>query len=373
MRKLSNIQILRALAAFMVVVSHCGLEMKRIGEVTGDKLFFDNEALGTGVVLFFAISGFIMVATSYDGFARPGASLDFARRRIIRIVPLYWAITACAVVGALLAPQMISVPVTEPGYILSSFLFWPDARVNGLVRPITTPGWTLNLEMMFYTVFTFALLFPRRVGLAVALSLLGGLTLAQILGVFSHGPLASVQLNFWGDPIIVGFMLGMVVGVAYKMGYRLSYWPALIIGAIGLALLVHPSIPGYPEDNIIIRAADFIPAFIVLIAVALGPQVDGARQPWVLPMLIGDASYSLYLSHEFFIRPLRVLWVNKLASFMPYWSFLVIGIIVALSVGFLSYFLFERPVTRWLTRGDKRKPVSVDQRPQRLVGPASAA
>lgn len=372
MGRLSNIQILRALAAFMVVVYHCGMEMTRIGEVTSQTLFFDHDPWGTGVVLFFAISGFIMVATSYDHFGKAGGSLEFARRRLIRIVPLYWLITSLAVIGALLAPKMISVPVTEPLYILKSYLFWPDARVNGLVRPIATPGWTLNLEMMFYTVFAVALLFPRRVGLTFALGLLGGMSVLQVLGVFRDGPLASVALNFWGDPIIVGFMLGMIVGVLYRQGYRLSGKVAFAVSAVGVALLMHKAIPGYREDHIVIRMADFIPAGIVLLGAALGPQINPARLVWKLPLLVGDASYSLYLVHEFLLRPLRVVWVKTALPVMPFWSFLVVGIAVALTGGFLCYFLFEKPVTNWLNGSRKPARVPVDRLSARLVRQASA-
>ncbi len=352
--KLANIQILRAVAAFMVVIYHCGMEMTEIGNATGRKLFFDHDPWGTGVVLFFAISGFIMVATNYNAFGKPGAPLDFMKRRVMRIVPLYWVITTLAVIGVTLAPQMLKVPVNDIGYIVSSYLFWPEARVNGLVRPLATPGWTLNLEMMFYVVFAVALLFPRRVGLAFTLIMLGGMSLCHVLGVFAaDGALASVPLNFWSDPIIIGFMLGMLVGVFYEMGFRIPGWPALAIAAIGMMLLMHSAIPGLPEDNFYVRIADAVPAAIVLTAFALGPQIDGSRLAWRFPLAVGEASYSLYLTHEFILRPFRSLWLAKLGAFLPYWSFLAFGSVLALTVGFGCYYVVERPASRLLNPKNK--------------------
>ena len=76
----------------------------------------------------------------------------------------------------------LNVPVLDAGYVISSYLFWPVMRVNGFVRPIANLGWTLNIEMMFYTVFTVGLLFRRNVGLAFTMGFLGLFTLLQTLG-----------------------------------------------------------------------------------------------------------------------------------------------------------------------------------------------
>jgi hypothetical protein len=44
----------------------------------------------TGVYVFFAISGFIMVHICWGSFGQRGAAAELPRRRVIRIVPLYW-------------------------------------------------------------------------------------------------------------------------------------------------------------------------------------------------------------------------------------------------------------------------------------------
>jgi len=371
-QKLSNIQILRAVAAMMVVIYHCGMEMSEIGHATGRTLFFDHDPWGTGVALFFAISGFIMVSTSYDAFGRPGASLDFARRRIIRIVPVYWLMTTVAVAGAVALPHLQKVPVLDAAYITASYLFWPVARANGFVRPIATPGWTLNLEMMFYAVFAVALLFPRRFGLGFALAALGGLTIAQALGTFAaDGALPSVALNFWGDPIITGFLFGMLAGVVARRGLRMSGPVALGVMALGFALLLHTRFTGFVDDHPIVRLADSLPSALIVLAAAIGPQVDGRRLVWAAPLFIGDASYSLYLVHEFGLRPLRGVWL-RFAEAMPLWTFLMPGIALSLALGALGYLLFERPVTRWLNGRGRPAPVRLDRLGTRLRPSASA-
>jgi peptidoglycan/LPS O-acetylase OafA/YrhL len=250
---------------------------------------------------------------------------------------------------------MLSVPVMDAKYIASSYLFWPEARVNGLMRPIATPGWTLNLEMMFYAVFAVALLLPRRLGLGFALLLLGGMAAAHVAGVFAPGgALPSPVLNFWSDPIITGFMLGMGVGILFVHGCRQSFWTMLVLAIVGMVWLLNvPSRPDLPEDDLWVRLSSAIPATIVLAALAFGPQLGlHLRWKWLFAplLLIGDASYSLYLTHEFLLRPLRVVWQKFTADLLPLWSFLPIGIAISILGGLACYWLFEKPVTNWLSR-----------------------
>ena len=66
---------------------------------------FEVSDLGAaGVDLFFVISGFIMVYTTHGSFGQPGASASFLRRRVIRIVPIYWLYTNVTVLLLAFAP-----------------------------------------------------------------------------------------------------------------------------------------------------------------------------------------------------------------------------------------------------------------------------
>ena len=108
--KLEIIQLLRALAVLCVVISHIAHELAAMlfGKVANfnAKLFPGDF----GVDLFFVISGFIMVYTCWNSFQRENATLDFMKRRIIRIVPLYWVATSLMILAVLLFPQKINTP-----------------------------------------------------------------------------------------------------------------------------------------------------------------------------------------------------------------------------------------------------------------------
>jgi peptidoglycan/LPS O-acetylase OafA/YrhL len=345
MNRLSNIQILRACAALMIVIYHCGIETGRLAASSGHDRLFDETPWGLGVPLFFSISGFIMVVTTADMSGSPTVALDFMRRRLIRIVPLYWAVTTVSLLAALILPSLMSkVPPGDNFYVVASYLFWPAMRLGGEIRPLATPGWTLNLEMLFYVLFAVALLLPRRQGMALIFA-----WLALLVTVRINGWLPGVALNFWGDPIVLGFLSGAAIGILYSRGLRLPKPWAAICLVLGVAALFQHWPPDTAEDGLLKRLADGAPAAFLLTAFALGPQIKGRGRLWFAALLIGDASYSLYLLQEFLLRLLSMAWVKTAAgSFAPLWAYLPIGVIISLIACVVTYRSFEQPVTRWL-------------------------
>ena len=360
MSKLVNIQILRAIAALSVVVYHLGVEASKICDATKQACAYDTTFGLNGVALFFMISGFIMVTISWDDFSKPGAAISFLRRRLERVVPLYWIVTTLAVVGVMIVPSLLSVPVADLGYIISSYLFWPVARVNGLVRPIANLGWTLDLEMMFYIVFTFALFWKRTTGLIISLALLLLLTSMKMAGLFAAGAsLASVPLNFWGDPIILNFIIGMLAAVVYEKGLRLRGPLALgifalaVIACIGMRLGLEGYMYGLLEDGLQNRLLGMGPAMLLFIAGTFGPQVDVSQKLWRYAVLLGDASYSIYLLHPFALRPMSKIWALVVNTHLPPMMFALIGLPVALAVSFAFYAFAERPFVVFFHRRRK--------------------
>jgi exopolysaccharide production protein ExoZ len=314
---------------------------------------------GFGVALFFMISGFIMVVTSWNEFGTEGAARNFMYRRLTRIVPLYWFVTTLAVVGVFFIPSMLKVPVLESSYVVGSYLFWPVERVNGLVRPIANLGWTLNLEMFFYIIFAVALFFGRMRGLLLVMLAIGGLSVIQSLGVFAkQGQFPSVALNFWGDPIVLNFIVGMLVGVVYRQGLLLRSGVAgalIVLSAVATVVFgytVYGLVDPLPEDHILRRLTYAAPAIPLLIGAALGPQIIGSSLLARTALLIGNASYSLYLIHPFVLRPMQKVWGKVIGAALPESVFVPVCIFAALAAGLILYFVVERPATNYF--GKKR-------------------
>ena len=358
MEKLLNIQALRAIAALFVVVLHCGLEMTRLAASFGREPFYDYGRWNAGISLFFTISGFIMVVTCHDAFGRPGEALRFMRRRLARIAPIYWLLTLLVAIIALAAPRIMPLSIDDPLSIPYSILFWPFARASGEIRPLVTPGWTLNLEAYFYCVFACGLLFRRAIGLSLIIAVIAGLSALNM-----NGALSGVPLTFWGDPIVFGFLFGMGVGLAYQRGWRLPPPAAFLLIGIGFLISFTGGVREPPEDAFLARLSNSLPATLILIGAALGPQVDRASLGWPFAwrplVIIGDASYSLYLVHEFLLRPLRLIWEKAIGDTLPLGLFVATGLMLSIAAGILSYRWLELPMGRWLQRRDRAARSSI--------------
>jgi exopolysaccharide production protein ExoZ len=356
MSKLTNIQIMRALAALSVIVYHTGIETRSVCEAIRNTCAPPFWDASYGVELFFMISGFIMIVTSWDQFGSPKSAIDFMHRRIARIVPLYWFVTTLAVVGVFFAPSMLKGQELDASYAVASYLFWPVERGNGLIRPIANLGWTLNLEMFFYVIFAVALLLGRLKGLVLATCTLLAFTVPQMLGVFAKGgAFPSVPLNFWGDPIILNFIFGMLIGVVYQRGCRHD-WPTVITFALVslIALLLNynsyfGNLGIFPENHPLMRIVTSLPSGFLFAGAALGPQLDVRNLLIRIGMLMGDASYSLYLIHPFMLRALSKIWPKIEGTALPEWTFIPVCIMAAIASGLALYYVFERPVTQYLT------------------------
>src|SRR5262249_10848440 len=147
---IQNIQVLRAIAAYLVVVYHI---QPHVSNLLSAPMTSDMGAVGVDV--FFVISGFIMVFTSSN---RERTTWEFWRDRIIRIVPLYWLATFCMIAITLFGFAPSGLHGWDGKDLVTSMFFLPNIRNDGVPEPILSPGWTLIYEMFFYFLFGLTLL-----------------------------------------------------------------------------------------------------------------------------------------------------------------------------------------------------------------------
>lgn len=336
MQKIVSLQILRALAATSVVVVHgYGWLLQSVGAPSPLPGFASLG--GAAVELFFVISGFVMVYTSEPMFGRPDGPKIFAMHRLIRIVPLYWLVTALYVAAALAFPSFGRHYGLD--LIAASFLFIPMENSLGAVMPIIGQGWTLNYEMLFYAVFTLAVFAPRRLAVVLASAVL-------IAGVMYGSRLApsSTAVAFWASPIVYQFIYGMVIGLLYREGLRLWKPLCLALIAASVALTLHDAV----VDPALRILPNGIPAALMVAGATFGSfTLEGSV--WRLLARIGDASYALYLLHSFPIRGALALSYR-----MPFgvaeapWFYAGLALIGATVLGLVTYYFVERPMTRYL-------------------------
>lgn len=350
MQQITSVQVLRAVAALGVVACHYGLFYS---QSLGNPLAITTLTFGeAGVDLFFVISGFIMVYASQSLAGRAGAPMTFFTRRVIRIVPIYWLVTAAYLAAALLLPGLQkNLPLD---YVASSFAFIPYPAPDGsTLQPLVGQGWSLNYEMPFYAIFALALFAPPRIAVLAASGILAGVVaLGQVFAP------VNPMLRFWTDPIILEFVFGMLLGLAYVEGIRLPRALGWVLFVGGLVLfLAATQLHQWIGGRVIPWG---LPAVAAVAGATLG-GVSASGAAWRGLVLIGEASYALYLTHALAVRGL-IAGFRRLGIDLPFWPGLALALLLSVALAIGVYYAFERPVTRALrnlieTRRSRRKSI----------------
>lgn len=338
-RSIFQLQIVRAVAALIVVVFHARNELNHRGFADP----FPDLTIGAfGVDLFFVVSGFIMVVASERLFGRPGAAGPFLARRVLRIAPLYWAFTAAFALIALRLGHLPGHPRASLAHIVASFLFLPALRPeDGAYFPVYSLGWTLNYEMFFYVCFALTLRLARARAVA-ALS-------AALIGLVSVGRLVALPwpLFYWADPIVLEFMFGLWLGLAHRAGWRVPVRAGVALSLTALAG-VAAYVPSIDSAQAWRGLAWGVPA-AALVASALGMGASGTSWPARALTRLGDASFSLYLVHSALFIAIHdvVSRVTDPHRFDPV-AYAVLLVAASVAAALALFRFFEAPVTRRL-------------------------
>jgi peptidoglycan/LPS O-acetylase OafA/YrhL len=338
MAQIKGLQALRGIAACAVVFSHAytrsSLMWSEQAAHSALRAFHDLVWVGQfGVDLFFVLSGFLMVHL-HRGQAGRDASAEFLTRRIVRIVPLYWFLSALGLALLLTEPRLFSFHSSaEWPWVMGSFLFVPWPNSTGFSAPILGAGWTLDYEMYFYVLFATSLLF--RGGFAVLCGLLAVSAMAGILWHPAH-PWAALVTG----PLLIEFLMGMATAVFIAHRPR---FPLLFV--IVPTLCIAATAWHFPGDWRVVAWG--LPSACLMAGVLWCDWPFTSRLGRLL-VVLGDASYSIYLFQVFalpgFARLFSAVhldrWINIDALV------LLIGA-CSCAAGLVTWKLVEQPLTRW--------------------------
>jgi peptidoglycan/LPS O-acetylase OafA/YrhL len=318
-KSLANIQALRAIAACLVIFQH--IQIVTLGSF--------------GVDIFFVISGFVI---AYVGVNETPQA--FIRKRIFRIVPLYWLGTFAVFAVAAVAPKLLNSTTTNVVDLVKSLFFIPYVKGNGLTHPVLFLGWTLNYEVLFYAIFAVALWFGSKVAPIIATMMILALV---IVGMTF--PIEAEPFRFWTRPITLEFLFGVWIFVGWHKGIRIRIAPefAIAIGAVLLAFMGWEQATSGP--NFVELLSFGIPAAAIVV---LALSCEGKIRIPLLLLAAGDASYSLYLFHPYLVEPMQRMVAHVMSN--PIVTMLALPFIFAVAVAFalLCYRIIERPSNLWL-------------------------
>lgn len=311
--RLDGLQGARGVAAALVVLFHAAMifgESSYIGRIELSRLF----AFGySGVLLFFVISGFIMMHAHWNDPDGGPAALRFAKRRLLRIYPpAILIVLVMAAAGPTLArlsgDPLLAGP--QPLALLSSLTLIPFTCqfVPGVL-------WSLVNEMCFYAIFLIR--YVNRTVFLVALAMWSAGVIAGPALVPGFGsPCAGSFLSAYNAVFAFGVAAYFASVELKRRGLPGSPVALLVAGCLVFAasaaldlLVANDAIPVNGAVRMTERFA--YAAGSALLVTGLVLIDDWSTLPGRgLLVLLGDASYAIYLVHA----PVVGVWARAFAG-----------------------------------------------------------
>ena len=287
-----------------------------------------------GVDVFFVISGYIIWTIGTGTEATPGV---FFWRRLTRVAPAYWLATGAVIAIAALWPRLEPQVSLSARHIALSLAFIQHTDPKGLVFPVLPPGWSLNYEAVFYSLFTLVLFAPVRWRFRL---ILWALTAVMLFG-FIDPPAYELGAN----PMMLQFAAGVWLARRAQRGLTPLPRTGIVLAAGGVAVLAAMWLTGFRSDLFRPLLWGLPAAMIVAGALALEPLFT-RHAPRAL-VALGNASYAIYLCHF-----VAVDLVARAMGVLNPWVFVPTAIAVSIAAGLAFHRWIERP----LIAGARRLP-----------------
>lgn len=314
---------------------------------TGYDLSRFPDTGGIAVSVFFFISGYLMPLAFNSNYRFPrfrDRVKNYAVNRILRIYPMYWASLLIILVHGRLRPTQASLAAYEhPLILLQNFMllglnqsaFW------GHYIRLNNPAWTLDVELQYYLLVPFLLLFWEKAKAAVA-ALLIILSLLSFYLMASPRGLVDVDrsLAAWAALFFGGFFC-----------YHARRFRALFSGAapawLGTALAL-AALPFGGE----VRTVTITIGLLLVACHLIVKQTN--RSFSKLDMRLGDLSYPVYIFHLMILesvdyRLARVLVPLVSAPGLRLFALALSNIALSISGAYAAFWLMEHPIERLRT------------------------
>lgn len=290
---ISQLNFLRFFAAIAIVIFHFGQwSLPFTNALVKPFVLISN----LGVTLFFVLSGFIMVHVYGD---KLGKKIDkklvtyYYRARIARIAPIYIISLLAIVLFNFYKKGLVDISSL---FLQLSFL---QAWVPGQALKLNFTGWSLSVEMFFYALFPFLIVYFAKKDIKKQLSITSLIwfvsTAITTYIFFVHTPTEALANNFMKFfPLfhLNSFIVGMAAGFWYKrINKNITFWSVVALFLLCInPVLIDSSYNALQHNGLL------APLFaIVIIGVAQTKDVV-ARVLSFKPFVIGgDISYAIYI------------------------------------------------------------------------------
>jgi peptidoglycan/LPS O-acetylase OafA/YrhL len=339
----NSFDLLRLLAASAVVFTH-SLRLFDLGRDPTLSVFPKDDLSSFGVLVFFAISGYLVSRSA----AATATLTGFAKKRALRIVPglLVCLGVSIVIVGGLAT----SLPLTEYfgswltwKYFLNVFLFPLQTELPGVFlqnpRQGTVNGslWTLSSEITAYALIALIFLRKSRAAILLLLTVVLCLLIHQIFEIKGGRGLLAMKV-LYDDRQNYFFLLYFNYSEACRLiavfatAALLNFSPEHIFRpkfaiALAMSLVLFARTPLYDVAVVL---------FVPYVVITFGRQAC----TWSRRLGDLDLSYGIYLYHA----PLMQLTWTLCHSGNGKIQMLCFGIALTVLAAYASWTLVERPM-----------------------------
>jgi peptidoglycan/LPS O-acetylase OafA/YrhL len=369
MKKAPGLDVLRGLAALLIVVHHAGPDvlpgMAEAHGALGFALWKIRHLGWTGIDLFFVLGGFFMCDAVFSDLERVGTVRlgRYWKRRGARIIPSYYVLLLVLGITGATGYVDASQFFTAVRDVLTHVLFlqnYVDQVPNG-------PTWFLGAMVHFYILIpllcaglsrrssdTLGSRFTCIAATAIAIPLA-----LRVLRVWTgtHMPNDFMVTHFRVDAVFIG-MLAMHM---HRVGHPAVAWLRrhARIGLVGSALLVAPALFLARKDPYMFTVGFTLLAcgYAGLILLISGGTLRLTARGFGVLAAIATCSYNVYLWHYF----LPALMGRSYASLqhaieglpgpaaVAILAQVLFYVLLSIAWGYLATILIERPATRLLS------------------------
>ena len=342
-RRIANLQALRGVAVMMVVLFHCAATERKYAV---DTILPAWLRIGeSGVDLFFVVSGFVMVMVTRGKFGGAREAGWFLYSRATRIYPVYWVYAGLAAAVYLVQPTWVNASQGHQVDLLRSFLLVPQEQL-----PVLLVAWSLVHEMYFYLLFALFMLAPEN---RLPRLLIGWAAIIVISALTWWHPAVTPWARIAAHPLTLEFIAGAFAAwwLPKTSG---SPSPARLWGGVAISLisLVAAYDRGVLDMPALPRAVvmALIYGALVYCAVALEQRCAQRAHGWLVHL--GDASYTIYLSHVLALAAVGRMWLRAGVSPGPWDNLMWAAMMLVAVVGYghLGYRWIEKPLVDYFHR-----------------------
>lgn len=353
--RLNALTSLRFIAAMGVFIHHFHF-FEHTKSALGQHVYKAFYEGFIGVTFFYILSGFI-ISYSYNQHKKAGkySIPQFLRNRVARLYPTH----------------LLTLYIAASVYLTKDAWAYVDMKTfyaNILLAQSAFPSipyffgfngvsWSVSTEMFFYLGFILLVTFNNKQLLGIWITLLA----MVIWFLFFMSGSESAYWALYINPVFraVDFVTGMLLFRAYSARqFPLSFGKATALEFSSIAALVAFAIYGVGHVQMLLRLDIYyiapMAAVVFIFAIGKGWLSKALSARWLV--LLGEASFSLYMIHQILINyAVREYssWVN-IDSMKSVVMFMLPVIAVGVILSLIMFKCFEKPMNNLLRSKDKK-------------------